>query len=103
MKTLIMALVLFLTACAGAGTKFSIADANRVHNGMTREEVISVMGVKPYSIQDQGKTFIWSYGYYNGFTGANESRACPFKFGDDGKTYGIPDGGMYGDIQQYQN
>jgi hypothetical protein len=85
------------------GKGFTVAQANMVKNGMTREEVIIIMGGNPYQIGDQGKTFIWSYAKINSFTGANESKAVRFSFDDEGLTYGVPEGGVYGDISKYQN
>ena len=103
MKTNVAACAaVLLAACASSGAKFSINQANQVKNGMTREEVIRAMGSKPYSITNQGKTFVWSYAKANGLTGSNESRAVKFSFDDDGKAYGIPDGGAYGDIDKYR-
>lgn len=90
-----------LTACASHGHNFSIDQANRVTNGMTREEVIRIMGGKPNSVANGGKTFIWSFAKAN-FIGGTESRAVKFTFDDDGKAVGIPAGGVYGDAKKYQ-
>jgi len=58
------------------------------------------MGTNPYQIKDQGKTFIWSYAEV-GFAGGTKSRAVRFSFDNNGKTYGVPEGGVYGDTQKY--
>ena len=88
-------------ACASHGSRFNIQNANKVTNGMTREQVIAIMGSKPYSIQNQGKTFIWSYARVNTLTGSTQSRAVRFNFDENGKTYGVPEGGVYGDTEKY--
>jgi len=95
----VIALALVI-GCASAGQYFTIYDANRIKNGMTREEVIAAMGTNPYQITDQGKTFVWSYAKV-GFWGNTESRAVKFKFDENGKTYDIPETGVYGDTQKY--
>jgi len=95
-----MAVVLLFVGCASAGQYFTINDANRVTNGMTREEVIAIMGTNPYQIIDQGKTFIWSYAKVVAL-GNTESRTVRFSFDENGKTYGVPAGGVYGDSQKY--
>lgn len=104
MKSLVLALLvsLVITGCASAGKNFTIDNANSVKNGMTREEVIKIMGTTPYSIQDGGKTFVWSYAEV-GFFGGTESRAVKFKFDAAGKTYGIPENGVFGDTKKYQD
>ena len=99
-KILCLLFVLVLAGCASAGQYFTINDANRVTNGMTREEVIAIMGTNPYQITDQGKTFVWSYAKV-GFTGATDSRAVKFRFDENGKTHGVPASGIFGDTKKY--
>lgn len=99
---LIFILLVAISGCAGAGKYFTIDDANKVTNGMTREEVIAIMGTTPYRITGQGKTFVWSYAQV-GISGRTDSRAVKFSFDENGKTYGVPVGGVYGDIQKYQD
>ncbi|MBF5004762.1 outer membrane protein assembly factor BamE domain-containing protein [Diaphorobacter caeni] len=103
MKKLIpLALALLLTACASSGHKFTIQQANQIQNGMTREQVVKIMGGKPNSITNQGKTFIWSYAKVNGFTGGHRSRAVKIDFDENNMSYGIPPGGVYGDTEKFQ-
>lgn len=101
-KWLLAITTIALAACATSGHKFTAETANSVKNGMTRDQVVKIMGGKPNSISDQGKTFVWSYAKVNGLTGSYKSRAVTFKFDDEGKTYGIPEGGAFGDIAKYQ-
>lgn len=93
---------MLIVGCASSGKNFSIQDANSITNGMTREEVIQKMGSTPYSIKDGGKTFVWSYAEI-GFLGGTESRAVKFQFDAAGKTYGIPENGVYGDTLKYKD
>jgi len=94
---------LLISGCStSSGHNFSVKQANMVENGMSREDVISIMGSKPSSITDQGKEFAWSYIRINGFTGSHENRVVRFIFNEDGLSYGIPEGGVYGDISKYQ-
>lgn len=99
-KIIVVCLLVAVMGCASAGKYFTIDDANRVTNGMTREEVVAIMGTTPYQITGQGKRFVWSYAEV-GFAGGTKSRAVPFNFDDNGKTYGIPEGGMFGNMQKY--
>ena len=99
-KIALIVVVLLFIGCASAGQYFTINDANRIANGLTREEVIAIMGTNPYQISDQGKTFIWSYAKV-GFFGNTDSRSVRFSFDENGKTYGVPVGGAYGDSQKY--
>jgi outer membrane protein assembly factor BamE (lipoprotein component of BamABCDE complex) len=99
-KILCLVAIIVLMGCASAGQYFTIDSANKIKNGMTRDEVVAIMGTKPYQITDQGKTFVWSYAQV-GATGRMESRAVKFSFDEKGKTYGVPDDGAYGDTQKY--
>lgn len=98
---LTVAVSVILGGCASSGTNFALSDANRVRDGMTREEVIQAMGGKPYRIANGGKRFTWSYAKV-GLMGGTESRAVTFNFDDEGKVYGVPPGGVYGDTQKFQ-
>ena len=91
---------LFIYGCtASSGKYFEYADANKVQNGMTREQVISVMKETPYSVKDD--TMTWSWAKSNWLTGSTESRAVKFSFDKDGKTYGIEPGGVFKNITPY--
>lgn len=90
----------FVSGCtASSGKYFEYKDANKVHNGMTRDQVISVMKETPYQVRDD--TFTWSWAKTNWFTGSTESRAVKFSFDKDGKTYGIEQGGVFKNITPY--
>ena len=94
-------LTFVLMACATtSGQRFTINDANKVTNGMTREEVIAIMGTNPSSIRDGGKTFVWSHTKMD-FFGNWKSNAVKFSFDNNWKTYGVPEGGAFGDAQKY--
>lgn len=68
---------------------------------MTREEVITIMGTNPYQILNQGKVFVWSYSKTGLFN--SDSRAVKFSFDENGKTYGVPEGGVFGNTRKYQD
>ena len=74
--------------------------SNKVKNGMTREEVIKIMNCPPTRVSNQGKVFVWSYAKVNLLKGT-ESSVVKFSFDDAGKTYGVPEGGVYGDTDKY--
>lgn len=93
---------ILLAGCASSGPKFSIHAANAVRNGMTREEVIQIMRSKPTTIAEQGKVMLWSHARANGFTGSVSSQLVKFSFDESGKTYGIPEGGVYGSTAKYR-
>ncbi len=91
---------LALCGCASFGHAFSLEQANRVTNGMTREEVIKVMGSNPTAVTAQGKVFLWTYSKGD-FLGRAEARTAKFSFDENGKAYGIPEGGVAGDAAAY--
>lgn len=67
---------------------------------MTRQEVTQLMGGPPNMVVGQGATLIWSYAHV-GFLGGTESRTVRLNFDKDGKTFGIPDNGIFGDSGKY--
>lgn len=90
----------FLCGCtASSGKYFEYEDANKVHNGMTREQVIATMKETPYQVKDD--TLTWSWAKSNWLTGSTESRVVKFSFDQDGKTYGIEPGGVFKNITPY--
>jgi hypothetical protein len=100
MKKLFLLICIFIIGCISSGQYFTIESANKVKNGMTHEEVVAIMGTNPSKILDQGKVFVWSYAEA-GLSGRTVSRAVKFSFDKNGKTYGVPVGGAYGDTTKY--
>lgn len=97
MKTRIAAgcMLVALSACtAHRGTLVEWETANQVRNGMTQDEVIELMGEEPNTVIGNGEELVWSYAQVNTITGSTYSRAVRFKFDQNGRTYGIPDGGV---------
>lgn len=78
-----------LTGCSAIGDDFVLENARRVQNGMTREEVIAIMGAEPSAVEggDQGK-LVWLYSSAN-FLTFNFKRVS-FSFDEYGKVYDIP-------------
>ena len=99
-KTVILLVLTFVLMACTSGQRFTINDANKVTDGMTREEVIAIMGTNPSQIIDGGKVFVWSYTKMD-LLGNWKSNAVKFSFDNNWKTYGVPEGGVYGDAQKY--
>ena len=97
--TYILLAISFIGCTVSSGKYFEYDDANRVHNGMTRDQVIATMKETPYQVKDE--TMTWSWAKSNWLTGSNESRAVKFSFDKDGKTYGIEPGGVFKNITPY--
>lgn len=58
---------LALAACAG--TPFEWDEAAKIHDGMTEDQIVSVLG-KPYARSQQGAITVLTYSYASGFGGA---------------------------------
>ena len=75
LKTLTAAALLALAACAG--TNFQADQVARIHNGMTEDEVVAILG-KPYSrAQVNGETAVLTWSYAVAFGGA---KAVSYRF-----------------------
>jgi outer membrane protein assembly factor BamE (lipoprotein component of BamABCDE complex) len=60
MKSLVLALAVLLTACAG--TNFKTEDVAKIHEGMTEAEVVTILGPPYQRVQTAGFTILtWSY------------------------------------------
>lgn len=97
----IIALLAFvlIQGCASHGVDFALEDAQRIKNGMTRDEVISTMnGVKPYQVTNESYTYL--YVRANGVTGSNSSRKFTVIFGADGKVTNVPANGYFGEAMK---
>lgn len=99
-KAAFLALVFTMAACTyGTGTRFDWQEANRVTNGLTREQVISIMGSKPDMVGDD--YISWNWFWVNSLTGSYETKNVKFSFDKNGKTIGVPDGGVGRNIVKY--
>ena len=99
-KFIVVFALMTLAGCTvSSGKYFEYDDANKVHNGMTRDQVIAMMKETPYQVKDD--TMTWSWAKSNWLTGSTESRAVKFSFDKDGKTYGIEPGGVFKNITPY--
>ncbi len=94
MKSLALALISTLfVGCSTIGEDFELDRARQIKNGMTREEVIGLMGSPPSDVEggDHGK-LIWL------FSSADpldvHFKRVSFSFDDQGKLYGIPKEGI---------
>jgi outer membrane protein assembly factor BamE (lipoprotein component of BamABCDE complex) len=82
-----------LHACSTIGEDFEWDRARQIRNGMTREEVIAIMGSPPSDVEggDHGK-LIWL------FSSADpldvHFKRVSFTFDEQGKLYGIPKEGI---------
>ena len=86
--------VLLLSGCVyTAGSKFTMQDANRIHNGMSREEVKAVMGGMPF--QWDNNNFTYAYTDINRVSFAKQSKAVNIHFDENGKVDNAPQGGYF--------
>ena len=87
-----------IAGCSGLGDAFEFDHASRVRNGMTREEVIAIMGSSPATVEgtDPGKlTWIDAAADPLNYYYAKVS----FTFDEHGRVYGIPEPGRIGSFR----
>ena len=80
-----IALLALLSSCAG--TNFDLADAKKVTPGMTTDQVMTVMKVKPYVTEVHGDEthFVWVYGDLTG-----RSKQVRVRFDKNGRVIAAP-------------
>lgn len=84
-----------LSGCSTIGDDFEWANAPRVQNGMTREQVMAIMGSSPSTVEgaDPGK-LIWLYSTADPLS--VKLNRVSFSFDAYGRVYGIPAAGLTG-------
>jgi outer membrane protein assembly factor BamE (lipoprotein component of BamABCDE complex) len=76
-----------LSGCAG--TPFKWESVRSLKEGMTQEEVASVMG-EPYSVTASGEKTVWTWSYANGMSGSNRAASVVFVGGRLVQPAGVP-------------
>jgi hypothetical protein len=94
-KILPLLLIFSLLGCASTKHSWVVERANKVINGMTPSEVSKIMHGDPEIRSNDGKEIGWyAHAYY--VENDIETRDAVFYLGKDGKTVGIPLGGIFG-------
>lgn len=89
-KTIIMAAALALTGCVSMGTNYDQAAITRLQKGMTKAEVIQLLGQPNQVIttSDGGQRLVWVHSTGSMF-GAN-ARSVGLPFDREGKLTDVP-------------
>lgn len=101
MRVFLCAVVLaVLVGCASFGNDFTLEDADKIKNGMTKDEVVATMsGQKPYMLTENSFTYLYTRA--NGMTGSNSSRRFTVHFDASGKVIDVPKLGYFGEISKH--
>lgn len=89
-KNLAIAAALLLAGCVSMGTNYDVAAVDRLQVGMTKAEVISLLG-QPNQVvtnADGSERLVWVHSTGSMF-GAN-ARSVGLPFGPDGKLTDVP-------------
>lgn len=93
--------VTVLSACSTLGTDFEENNALKIRNGMTREEVIGVMGSPPSQVEGTNDwRLTWIYTISDPISFGSRSKRVTVTFDDRGKAEGVPPGGIVPDLYQ---
>jgi outer membrane protein assembly factor BamE (lipoprotein component of BamABCDE complex) len=95
---LIGPLPILLSACSSLGEEFPLEPANRVRNGMTRAEVVAIMGSQPSPVEggDHGR-LTWVHASADPLD--YDFQRVSFQFDEQGRVYGIPKPGRIGSFR----
>lgn len=90
-----------LSACSTLGTDFEENNALKIRKGMTREEVIAVMGAPPSTVEGTNDwRLTWIFTVSDPISFGSRSKRVTVTFDDRGKAEGVPPGGIVPDIYQ---
>lgn len=88
-------LPLCLTACTSLGEKFAPENAINVRNGMTREQVIAIMGSPPSEVEGHDRGYLlWLHSTATPASYGVETQKVMFTLDETGRVYGISKGGL---------
>lgn len=90
-----------LSGCSTLGTDFEENNALRIRRGMTREEVIAVMGSPPSEVEGSNDwRLTWVFTVSDPISFGSRSKRVTVTFDDRGKAEGVPPGGIVPDLYQ---
>ena len=90
-----------LSAGSTLVTDFEENNALKIRKGMTREEVIAVMGTPPSTVEGTNDwRLTWIFTISDPISFGSRSKRVTVTFDDRGKAEGVPPGGIVPDIYQ---
>jgi len=99
-KLWLVLLAVVLVGCASLGNDFQFEDADRIKNGMTRDEVISTMGgQRPWSVGADSFTYLYSRA--NWVMASQSMRRFTVVFDESGKVKNAPEKGYFNEISKH--
>lgn len=98
-QRLVLLATLGLSGCSTLGEPFDLENAKQVQNGMSREEVIRIMGSEPSPLEgaDEGK-LTWYFAYANPISFGSVTERVSFRLDEQGRVYGIPKGRIHPEL-----
>jgi outer membrane protein assembly factor BamE (lipoprotein component of BamABCDE complex) len=98
---LILWVLIVLSGCSTLGTDFEENNALKIRKGMTRDEVIAVMGSPPSQVEGTNDwRLTWIYTVSDPISFGSRSKRVTVTFDDRGKAEGVPPGGIVPDLYQ---
>jgi len=100
-RTLGVLWVITLSGCSTLGTDFEENNALKIRKGMTRDEVIAVMGSPPSAVEGTNDwRLTWVYTVSDPISFGSRSKRVTVTFDDRGQAEGVPPGGIVPDLYQ---
>lgn len=84
-------LFMVLTGCTSLGETFDAEQASKIRNGMSRQEVIAIMGSEPSTVEgsDPWKS-VWLFTVADPFSFGTRTERVSFTFDENHRVYGLP-------------
>ena len=80
-----------VTGCTSLGETFDAEQASKIRNGMSREEVIAIMGSEPSRVEgaDPWKS-VWIFTIADPISFGTRTERVSFTFDENNRVYGLP-------------
>lgn len=84
-------LFMVLTGCTSLGEPFDAEQASKIRNGMSRQEVIGIMGSEPSTVEgsDPWKS-VWIFTVADPISFGTRTERVSFTFDENNRVYGLP-------------
>ena len=86
-----VAVFIALAGCSLLGDPFDAEQASKIRNGMSREQVIAIMGSEPSTVEGSDPwKLVWIFSIADPISVGTRTERVSFTFDENNRLYGLP-------------